>query len=141
MHGNVAEMVVDTYADDWYKTLKEKGGVVKFADAINWPEKQYPRLARGGDYESDAEDLRSAARRELKTNVNVKDPQLPRSPHWYSNGFGVGLRLVSPAKTPSVEEQHKFWGDPPDSGTAKILEARKERQIREIVEPSAAEKK
>ena len=50
--------------------------------------------------------------------------------------------MVSPAKTPSVEEQHKFWGDPPDKQTAKILDVdRKERQIREIVEPPKAEKK
>jgi hypothetical protein len=136
-------MVVDTYADDWYKTLKDKGATVKEEDAINWPEKQYPRLARGGGYESDAEDLRSAARNQLKgTVVNKRDPQLPRSPHWYSDGFGIGLRVVSPAKTPSVEEQHKFWGDPPDKQTAKILNVdRAERQIREIVEPPKAEKK
>jgi formylglycine-generating enzyme required for sulfatase activity len=143
MYGNVAEMVVDQYADDWYKTLKEKPQPVKAADAINWPAKQYPRLARGGGYESDPEDLRSAARQQLKgTDVNKRDPQLPRSPHWYSNGFGIGLRVVSPAKTPSIEEQHKFWGDPPDKQTAKILDVdRKERQIREIVEPPKAEKK
>ena len=84
-----------------YEQLKGKGGTVKWSDAINWPTKQYPRLARGDGYESDAEDLRSARRHELKPSVNVADPQFPKSPHWYSNGFWVGMRLVSPVKQPS----------------------------------------
>jgi formylglycine-generating enzyme required for sulfatase activity len=133
VHGNVAELVVDQYADDWYEQLKGKGGAVKWTDAINWPTKQYPRLARGGGYESDAEDLRSARRHELKPGINQKDPQLPRSPHWYSDGFWVGMRLVSPVKEPSEEDKRRFWEADPQ--TAKTLDQKKERQIRELVAP------
>jgi formylglycine-generating enzyme required for sulfatase activity len=133
IHGNVAELVIDQYADDWYEKLKAKGATVKWSDAINWPTKQYPKLARGGGYESDAEDLRAARRLELKPGVNQSDPQLPKSPHWYSDGFWVGMRLVSPVKEPSEEEKRKFWE--PDPGTAKILEQAKDKQIRELVVP------
>jgi formylglycine-generating enzyme required for sulfatase activity len=135
MHGNVAELVIDQYADDWYKSLKEKGEPVKAADAVNWPTKQYPRLARGGGYESDAEDLRSAARNELKgTDINKRDPQLPRSPFWYSNGFAVGMRLVSPVKEPTAEEKQKYW-DELDKQTANVLKQKTDRERKEVVTP------
>src|SRR5262249_2457130 len=123
MHGNVAEMVIDQFSADWYEELKAKPQPVKSSDAINWPTKQYPKLARGGGYESEAEECRSAMRHQLKASVNERDPQLPRSPHWYSNGFWVGMRLVSPAKEPSDAEKSKFW-DTPDPMTSKILQQR-----------------
>ena len=133
MHGNVAELVIDQYAKDWYAKLKEKPQPLKAADAISWPAKQYPRLARGGGYESEAEALRSAARHELKgTSINKQDPQLPKSPFWYADGFWVGMRIVSPVKEPTEEEKHKFW-DEIDPGTANVIEQKKERIRREIV--------
>jgi formylglycine-generating enzyme required for sulfatase activity len=136
MHGNVAELVLDQYGKDWYEDLKGKRQPLSWADAINWPVKQYPRVARGGGFESEAEGLRSAARQEIKSTVNQRDPQLPRSPHWYSEGFGIGMRLVSPAKEPSEAEKLKYWE--PDPGSAKIIEQKKERQVRELIEKPAA---
>ena len=132
MHGNVAELVVDQYVENWYKQLSEKSQPLSWKDTINWPTKQYPKLARGGGYESEAEELRSAIRHELKADVNGRDPQLPRSPHWYSKGFWVGMRLVSPAKEPTEEEKQKYW-DAPDPGTINILKQRDDRQVREVV--------
>jgi formylglycine-generating enzyme len=137
MHGNVAELVLDQYAADFYQQLKAKPQPVKWYDAINWPTKQYPRIARGGGYESEAEDCRSAARNQLKgTEMNQRDPQGPKSPHWYSNGFWVGMRLVSPIKEPSDAEKLKYWEA--DPGTTKILQQRADRQRRELVAPPAA---
>lgn len=134
MHGNVGELVVDQYVEDAYEQLKAKPQPVKWLDAIQWPAKQYPRLARGGGYDSEPEELRSAARLELKgTSINNRDPQIPKSPHWYSNGFWVGLRVVAPVKQPTPEEQRKYWEV--DPGTAKILEQAKDKQARELVEP------
>ena len=134
MHGNVAELVLDAYQKDWYAGLTAKP--VKWSDAINWPTKQYPRTARGGGYESDPEDLRSARRHELKGTVNNKDPQIPRSPHWYSDGFWIGLRVISPVTPPATEaEKLKYW-DADDKVTTKILTVdRADRQIREIIPP------
>ena len=84
-------------------------------------------------------ELRSAARKELKaTAMNKEDPQLPKSPHWYSSGFWTGLRLVSPAVEPSDAEKAKYWA--PDPGTANILEQKADRQIRELIEKPAAVK-
>ena len=134
VYGNVAELVVDQYAKDWYEKLKAKPQPLKWTDAINWPTKQYPRLARGGGYESDAEDLRSARRHELKPGINQKDPQLPRSPHWYSDGFWIGMRLVSPVKEPSEDEKRRYWEA--DPGTARILEQKGDRQVRELINPT-----
>lgn len=133
MHGNVAELVIDWYEEDAYAPFA--GKTVKWSEAINWPEKQFPRLARGGGYESDPEACRSASRHELKgTSINNRDPQLPKSPHWYSNGFWVGFRLVAPVNQPSEAEKLKFWNDD-DKIIARILEQKRERQVRELVEP------
>jgi formylglycine-generating enzyme required for sulfatase activity len=133
MHGNVAELVLDQYAKDWYVNLKAKTPPIKAADAVNVPTKQYPRVARGGGYESEPEDCRSARRHELKASVNVQDPQLPKSPHWYSDGFWVGMRLVSPVKEPSEAEKLKYWQ--PDPATAKVIEQKADRQVRELITP------
>lgn len=133
MHGNVAELVLDAYKKDGYGPLA--GKPVKWSDAINWPTKQYPRTARGGGYESDAEDLRAARRHELKGTVNNKDPQIPRSPHWYSEGFWIGLRVISPVNPPPESERNKYW-NADDPQTIKIITVnRKERQIHELVPP------
>jgi formylglycine-generating enzyme required for sulfatase activity len=133
MHGNVAELVLDQFADDWYEQLKAKQPV-KAMGALNWPKKQYPKVARGGGYESEPEDCRSAFRQELKAGVNGKDPQLPRSPHWYSDGFAIGMRLVSPAKEPIEVEKMKYW-DEIDPMTANHLKQKEDKQVREMVIP------
>ena len=135
MHGNVAELVVDWYQDDAYAPFA--GKTVKWNEVISWPKKQYPRLARGGGFESEAEGCRSAARHELKgAKINNRDPQLPRSPHWYSNGFWVGFRLVAPVNQPSEAEKQKFWDDA-DKQIANILQQHKDKTRREVIEAPA----
>ena len=132
MHGNVAELVLDAYKKDAYQALAGKTQPLKVADAINWPTRQYPRLARGGGYESEAEDLRSARRHELKGTINQKDPQEPRSPHWYSAGFWVGFRVVAPVNQPAEADKLKYW-EADDPMTKKILTRdRADRQLRDI---------
>jgi formylglycine-generating enzyme required for sulfatase activity len=135
MHGNVAELVIDQYASGRYEQLKGMPQPLKAADAVNWPTKQYPRLARGGGYESEPEDCRSAARNQLKgQDINKQDPQLPKSPFWYSNGFWVGMRLVSPLKQPTPAEQQKYW-DEIDPGTANVIKQKADRTRTEVVVP------
>jgi formylglycine-generating enzyme required for sulfatase activity len=129
MHGNVAEWCIDAYAKDWYKQFAGKS--LKWNEVINWPHEQYPRAIRGGGYDSDPEDCRSAKRIGSSDKMNVKDPQIPQSPHWLSDGFWIGFRVVSPAKEPSDAEKHKYW-DVDDDYTAKILQ--RDREIRDIPE-------
>lgn len=128
MHGNVANWVIDAYDPAWYK--KFDGKAVTWHDVINWPSKQYPRVFRGGGYDMEAEDCRSAARHHSSKDMNVKDPQLPQSPHWLTEGFSVGFRVVAPIKDPGEAEKLKFW-DVDDAYTARILE--RDREIREVI--------
>jgi len=129
MHGNVAEYCADAYAADWYKQFA--GKTANWHDTINWPKEQYPRLIRGGSWNSEKEECRSASRYEVTSKLNVKDPQLPKSPHWMSDGFWVGFRLCAPVKEPSEDEKRKFW-EADDDYTKEILQ--RDREIRELVE-------
>ena len=131
MHGNVAEMVVDQYEADWYKKAAAKGNgkPVDWKDACRWPDSQYPRLVRGGSWNQDADELRSATRTKVTVAQNVTDPQLPKSPHWYSDGFWIGFRVVSPAVEPTAEEKAKWWEA--DSETVREV-IKRDREIRGI---------
>ena len=52
-------------------------------------------VVRGGNYTSDAADLRSAARDYTKHEAWLKtDPQQPKSIWWYSDIRGIGFRVV-----------------------------------------------
>ncbi|HWE93051.1 MAG TPA: formylglycine-generating enzyme family protein [Tepidisphaeraceae bacterium] len=128
MHGNVANWCIDAYDKDWYKQFEGKS--VNWHDTINWPTKQYPRAIRGGSYEAEAVDCRSAARKASNKDLNDKDPQLPKSPHWLSDAFWLGFRVVSPAVEPSEAEKVKFW-DVDDKYTEGVLG--RDREIREII--------
>ncbi len=129
MNGNVMNWVIDQYDPDWYTRISGKG-TVNWHEAINWPTKQYPRVFRGGGYDMEAEDCRSAARHHSSKDMNVKDPQLPQSPHWLTEGFSLGFRVVAPLKEPPEAEKLKFW-DVDDDYTAKVLE--RDREIREVI--------
>src|SRR3954470_7983469 len=107
IHGNVAEWCTDAYAPDWYKQFA--GKKVNWHEIINWPSKMHPRVIRGGGYESEAEECRSASRIGSDKKMNIKDPQLPQSPHWLTEGFWIGFRVVAPVKEPSEEEKIRYW--------------------------------
>ena len=128
MHGNVAEWTIDQFDKDWYKRFT--GKKVKAADAVNWPKTQYPRVIRGGGWESEAEDCRSARRIATEPGMNQKDPQLPKSPYWLTEGFWIGFRLVSPVKEPSDEAKRKYW-EADDPTTIETL--KRDRERREMV--------
>jgi formylglycine-generating enzyme required for sulfatase activity len=121
MHGNVGEWTLDAYDAKWYAQFAGKN--VKAADALNWPKSKtpYPHVIRGGGHESEAADLRSAARYGSKANMNKRDPQLPKSPYWRTEGFWVGFRVISPVKAPPEAEQNKYWNadDPVTSKTSQ----------------------
>ncbi len=128
MHGNVANWVLDGYDAKWYS--KFEGKTVNWHDAINWPSQQYPRVFRGGAYDMDPEDCRSAIRHHSSKAMNVKDPQVPQSPHWLTEGFSLGFRVVSPVKEPPEAEKNRYWNVDDDT-TARVLE--RDTEKREII--------
>lgn len=112
MYGNVAEWVLDEYDEEGYKQVKE-GDSVDTQKAFRKPTKLYPRALRGGSFELEPEDCRSAARigsddKEWK----VADPNFPKSPWWYTDfpGTGVGFRIIRPMKVPAAaKDRNAFW--------------------------------
>ena len=104
MHGNVAEWTLDEYAADFYAAS---------ADLVQSPWKVptslYSRVYRGGSWDDEAVDLRSASRKKSGVSLQKGDPQIPKSFWWYTNASFIGFRLLTPAKTPGEQELKKFW--------------------------------
>ncbi|MEM6472274.1 MAG: formylglycine-generating enzyme family protein [Planctomycetota bacterium] len=111
MFGNVGELTVNAYTEDGYARFADQPGI-NAVDVVVWPTSFEPCVVRGGTWESDAEDLRSAAR--MPTNEEEwkdADPNLPLSPWWYTSdpARGVGFRLFRSYKPLSEEKLSKFW--------------------------------
>jgi formylglycine-generating enzyme required for sulfatase activity len=111
MHGDVAEWTVDRYTEEGYAALPSERELT-VDEAVQWPERAYPAVVRGGSWEMEPEELRSAAR--LGSNDKAwkeEDPNYPRSPWWFTSdpARGVGFRLFRSYK-PLVEEKIvKYW--------------------------------
>ena len=126
MYGNVAEWVLDQYDEEGYTTAKS-GATVTVDQAYRKPTKLFPRVLRGGSWELEPEDCRSAARvgsddKEWK----IEDPNYPKSPWWYTDtpGLGSGFRLIRPLKAPvSRESMSDFW----DADIESIMDDAKNR--------------
>ena len=106
MHGNVAEWVLDQYDETFYGICAAKGIVV---DPWNIATKPYPHVFRGGSYDNDAPDLRSAARRKSGPEWKLTYPNLPKTIWWLSDWTQTGFRIVRPLKVPPPEEMAKYW--------------------------------
>jgi formylglycine-generating enzyme required for sulfatase activity len=107
MHGNVAEWVLDHYVPDLYSRSPVKatrGG--PFAV----PQATHPRVVRGGSWDDDPQDVRSAARRGSKAQWSEDDPQRTKSIVWHTSSFYVGFRVVRPLRLPSHEECDRLEG-------------------------------
>ena len=102
--GNVAEWTLDQYSDKWYAGLA--AGV---ESPFHQPTLQYPRVVRGGSWDDDPKDLRSASRRFSRDTWKQQDPQLPKSLWYHTNAQFLGFRLVRPLKIPSAETMHTLW--------------------------------
>ena len=133
MHGNVAEWCIDQYDPGWYWGFDPEVPV-KAADAINWPNRKHPRVIRGGSFQHEAAECRSAARvGSTKQEVDMHNvADMPESPHWSTLGTWIGFRVVSPVKEPTEAEKRRFW-DADDAVTRAGV--RRDRTVRELVEP------
>ena len=109
MHGNVAEWVIDQYVEDHYAKMAQMEQPVSVMEAVVWPEREYPKVVRGGSWYDFPEDLRSAARRKSTPEWKNRDPQLPKSVWWHTEAFWVGFRVIRPLEEPSKEVKAKFW--------------------------------
>jgi len=88
MLGNVMEYTADKYDPEAYgkRTGVTRDPLVTQGD--EW-------VVRGGNYTSDAADVRSAGRDHTRHDAWLKtDPQQPKSIWWYSDIKGVGFRVV-----------------------------------------------
>ncbi len=69
------------------------------------------RSVRGGSWDDDPEQLRSAARRGSSKDWKQQDPQIPQSIWYFTDALFVGFRVVRPLGEPSAEEKAKFGPD------------------------------
>jgi len=110
IHGNVSEWVLDQMLDDGYGRFAGKR--VSAAEAVVWPNKLFPRVVRGGNWDSMAAACRSASRLgSHDPKWKSKDPNLPLSPWWFTSdpARGVGFRVVRPLEPVSREMMAKYW--------------------------------
>lgn len=112
MHGNVAEWVIDQLEADGYARIAALPQPVPSADAIAWPTELSPRVVRGGAYYDEPDQCRSAARRGSEDEAwKDVDPNLPKSPWWYTEepALGVGMRIVRPYTDPDASTRQRWW--------------------------------
>ncbi|MDG1810056.1 MAG: SUMF1/EgtB/PvdO family nonheme iron enzyme [Pirellulaceae bacterium] len=112
MYGNVSEWVLDQHDENGYQHLDPEK-TYQAVEAINWPTKPDPYVARGGSWELYSEDLRSAARL-ASNNEEWKsdDPNTPKSPWWFTTepSTGVGFRIVRPLAVPADRKaKEEYW--------------------------------
>ncbi len=116
MHGNVSEWVLDQYDPDYYKTF-EKGKVAK--SPLNVPVKLYPRIVKGGSWDDDPPQLRSAVRIYSDEDWKMQDPQLPQSIWYHTDATFVGFRVVRPLVVPPEAVRKKLKWEPLDDEVVK----------------------
>lgn len=109
VHGNVAEWVLDAGES---KEASATDKMLSWIEAVAWPSKVSPRVAKGGYWDAAAADCTIAARL-LSDDEEWKltDPNRPRSPWWYTDppSTGVGIRLTRPLYKVPAELREKVW--------------------------------
>jgi formylglycine-generating enzyme required for sulfatase activity len=107
--GNVMEWTYDGYLPS-YETEDENTAqsnpVVEATDL-------YPRVLRGGHYQSEPADLRVTKRFPSTPVWKQLDPQIPKSQWWFPEAPFIGLRVVRPLVTPPVEEITAYYDQAP----------------------------
>jgi formylglycine-generating enzyme required for sulfatase activity len=104
MLGNLSEWTLDQYDAFAYKNLKE-GSI----DPVAPPASKYPKVVRGGSYLDPAKEIRCGNRIASEAAWNKRDPQVPKSKWWLTDGMFVGFRVVRPAVQPSSVEIKRFF--------------------------------
>jgi formylglycine-generating enzyme required for sulfatase activity len=103
MLGNLSEWTLDQY---------DPNALAKITDLKNPtvpPASKYPRTAKGGSFVDEAKVLRCSNRIPSSPDWNKRDPQIPKSRWWLTDGMYMGFRVVRPLKQPSKEEIERFY--------------------------------
>jgi len=110
MHGNVAEWTLDAYDPGFYATFEGKTA----ENPLNVPpfDQEYNRVARGGSWDQNADELRSAARVASTPEWKQQDPQRPQSIWYLTDALHVGFRVVRPTVVPDEETRLKLAWEP-----------------------------
>lgn len=111
MHGSVAEWTVNQYEEGYGQYAKSKGPL-KAVDVVKWPESSSACVVRGGSWEMDPEQLRSAARLSSDDEEwKSEDPNYPKSPWWFTSdpSRGIGFRLFRSYQPLPSNKIAKFW--------------------------------
>ena len=107
MHGNVREWVLDAYDPDYYQ--QSAGQTVR--NPLLVPQAVYPRVVRGGCWDSDPDELRSAARMASDPEWKAEDPRDPQSIWQFTKPYAPGFRVVRPLRMPTAEEARLYEPD------------------------------
>jgi len=122
MHGNVSEWTVNEYTEDGYQWMADENPG-DASSATRWPVNPYPCVVRGGSWEMDPPELRSATR--LATDDEEwksEDPNFPLSPWWFTTdpSRGVGFRLFRSGEVLAKETIADFWDKAPEETLADV---------------------
>ncbi|MDA7649814.1 formylglycine-generating enzyme family protein [bacterium] len=105
MHGNVLEWTLDQYVPnrrEYFAKDKVHNPWVKAT-------KPYPHVTKGGHWQQSLKEISAATRHQSTPIWKVADPQRPRSLWYHTTTPWLGLRIVRPAKIPTVEEMYHYW--------------------------------
>lgn len=101
MLGNLSEWTLDQYTPNY--------GMLAGKDPLAAPATKYPRVVRGGSYLDESSVLRCANRIPSDALWNQRDPQIPKSKWWLTDGMFVGIRVVRPVQQPARAEALRFY--------------------------------
>lgn len=104
MLGNLSEWTLDQYDPAALQKLGENS-----KDPLVPPALKYPKVVKGGSYLDEGKELRCANRIASDPAWNKRDPQIPKSKWWLTDGMGIGFRIVRPQNQPSKEDIERFF--------------------------------
>jgi formylglycine-generating enzyme required for sulfatase activity len=104
MLGNLSEWTLDQYDPAAYQNLPSTT-----KDPVVRPGAKYPRVARGGSYMDEEREVRCTNRIPSSAEWNQRDPQIPKSRWWLTDGTFMGFRVVRPLQAPPKEEIENFY--------------------------------
>jgi formylglycine-generating enzyme required for sulfatase activity len=105
MLGNLTEWTLDHYSGNYYSKLKD-GASDPTAEILKT---KYPHTLKGGSYLDKPEDLYVTNRWSSDPSWNKRDPQIPKSKWWLTDGAHVGFRIIRPLAQPTKEEVDVFY--------------------------------
>jgi len=102
IYGNVLEWSSDQYDAGFY-------GESPTENPHNPSVELYPRVVRGGSYDTPAAEISSSKRFVSSADWKRIDPQIPKSQWWFPEAPFLGMRLVRPLNPPSPEEIKAYY--------------------------------